>query len=175
MIACSGQVAAQMPHCTHRVSMKRTCGASMLSRIAASGHEPTQARHIVQASALIAIAPNGEPLGSAMTCCGTGACNAMWSSTHYLGHPQTTSPSNRNNKNQQQLSHITTVTSRNMPNSVPSIEALKCCIEDCGDDPVATTSNGLPPPESEFDFWLLAVCVGAAVEESAGKLQIKDG
>ena len=35
--------------------MKRSCGASWLSRIAPTGHEPTQARHIVQVSRLTSI------------------------------------------------------------------------------------------------------------------------
>ena len=34
----------------------------------------------------------------------------------------------------------------------------------CDEEPVATMSNGDPPPESAFESWLLAVCVGAAVE-----------
>ncbi len=60
--------------------MNRTCGVSMLSRIAASGQEPTHARHIVQASRLISMVPYGEPAGSAITACGTGACVARCSS-----------------------------------------------------------------------------------------------
>ena len=59
-MAFSGQVAAHRPHCTHFDSMKESCGASCLSRIAPSGHDPTQARHIVHVSRLTAIVPNGR-------------------------------------------------------------------------------------------------------------------
>ena len=79
VIACSGQVAAQSPHCTHFASMKRSCGASWSSRSAPSGHAPTHARHIVQVSRLTAIVPNGAPAGSAISRCGTGACRARCS------------------------------------------------------------------------------------------------
>jgi hypothetical protein len=34
----------------------------------------------------------------------------------------------------------------------------------CDDRPVATTSNGDPPPESAFDSWLFATCVGFVFE-----------
>lgn len=57
----------------------------------------------------------------------------------------------------------------------PVMTVRRCC-RDCVDwpEPVAITSNGLPPPESKFDFCELAVCVGAVVEESAGRLQMND-
>ena len=51
----------------------------MLSRIAASGQDPTQARHIVHVSRLITMPPNGDPGGSGITFCGTGACAARCS------------------------------------------------------------------------------------------------
>jgi len=37
-------------------------------------------------------------------------------------------------------------------------------LRSCDDEPVATTSNGDPPPESAFDSWLFATCVGFVFE-----------
>ena len=37
-------------------------------------------------------------------------------------------------------------------------------LRSCDDRPVATTSNGDPPPESAFDSWLFATCVGFVFE-----------
>jgi hypothetical protein len=73
VIAVSGHVAAQIPHCTQRVSMKRNCGVSCESVSAPTGQLPTQARLIVHASRSTSIAPNGAPVGNGMRACGVGA------------------------------------------------------------------------------------------------------
>src|SRR5690606_21892375 len=61
-IAFSGQVVSHRPHCTQFFSIKRNCGNCGLSFSALAGHALTQLMHSVQASALTAIAPKGEPL-----------------------------------------------------------------------------------------------------------------
>ena len=79
VIACSGQVSRHRPHWTHLLSMKRSSSTSCPSCSAPTGHDPTQARHMVQVSALTAMVPNGAPAGSAISLRGTGACNARCS------------------------------------------------------------------------------------------------
>ena len=78
-IACSGQVSRHSPHWTHLLSTNRSSSTSCPSCSAPTGQEPTQARHIVHASASTAMVPNGAPAGSAISLRGTGACAARCS------------------------------------------------------------------------------------------------
>src|SRR5438105_4480285 len=61
VMASSGQVLAQRPHCTQFASMKRRRGASAESRSAACGQAPMHALQSVQLSWFTLIAPNGAP------------------------------------------------------------------------------------------------------------------
>src|SRR5712691_1913996 len=57
LMACSGQVFSHSPHCTQLRSINLSWGNSLESRMAFSGHAPTQAMHKVQVSLLTSILP----------------------------------------------------------------------------------------------------------------------
>ena len=66
----SGQVASQSPHCTQRLSVKRSMARSGLSDSAPVGQAVTQAWHSVQPSTSSFTVPNGAPGGSGTTSTG---------------------------------------------------------------------------------------------------------
>src|SRR5581483_6691678 len=73
VMTLSGQVALHSPHCTQASSRKRRSGRSVSSPSAPVGQAATQARQSVQPALSTSMAPNGAPVGSAITSTGVGA------------------------------------------------------------------------------------------------------
>ena len=73
LMTFSGQVDSQSPHCTQRLSVKRSIARSGLSDSAPVGQAVTQAWHSVQPSTSSFTVPNGAPGASGTTSTGAGA------------------------------------------------------------------------------------------------------
>ena len=78
----SGQVDWQSPHCTHRLSVKRSIARSGLSDSAPVGQAVTQAWHSVQPSTFSFTPPKGAPGANGTTSAGADA--ARWSSRNVV-------------------------------------------------------------------------------------------